>query len=106
MQMLEDIMVRDGTTNLQTTTWVTIKGKQMTEKRSDKKFIVMSKFPHSDRYMTEKAFSTRNEANKYAELMMNADEYENIKYFCFEQTMDYEFFFSFPIPKDDGGLHG
>ena len=66
---------------------------------SDKKYIVMSKFPHSDRFMMEKAFSKREDANTYAKLMIDTKEYDDINYFCFEQTMDYNFYWNVPTPK-------
>ena len=56
---------------------------------SDKKYIVMSKFGHGDRFMMEKAFSKREDANTYAKLMIDTKEYDDINYFCFEQTMPY-----------------
>jgi hypothetical protein len=68
---------------------------------SDKKYIVMSKFPHSDRFMMEKAFSKRQDANTFAKLMIDTKEYNDISYFCFEQTMDYDFYFDVPLPKTD-----
>jgi len=68
---------------------------------SDKKYIVMSKFSHSDRFIMERGFSTRKDANTYAKLMMDSNEYDNISYFCFEQTMDYDFYFDVPFKKDN-----
>jgi hypothetical protein len=68
---------------------------------SDKKYIVMSKFGSSDRFMMEKAFTKRQDANTYAKLMMDTKEYDNISYYCFEQTMDYDFYFDVTFNKDD-----
>ena len=68
---------------------------------SDKKYIVMSKFGHGDRFMMEKAFTKREDANTYAKLMIDTKEYNDISYFCFEQTMDYDFYFDVPLPKKD-----
>ena len=68
---------------------------------SDKKYIVMSKFGHSDRFMMEKAFSKREDANTYAKLMIDTKEYDDINYFCFEQTMDYNFYWNVPFTKKD-----
>ena len=55
---------------------------------SDKKYIVMSKFDHSDKFIMERGFSTRKDENTYAKLMMDSNDYDNIQYYCFEQTMD------------------
>ena len=66
---------------------------------SDKKYIVMSKFDSSDKFIYDRGFATRQLANSYAKLMMDSNEYDNISYFCFEQTMDYDFYFDVPLPK-------
>ena len=75
---------------------------------SDKKYIVMSKFDSSDKFIYDRGFATRQLANSYAKLMMDSNEYDNISYFCFEQTMDYDFYFDVPLPKtnntDDDGI--
>ena len=34
-------------------------------------------------------------------LMIDTKEYDDISYFCFEQTMDYDFYFDVPLPKTD-----
>ena len=68
---------------------------------SDKKYIVMSKFDSSDKFIYDRGFATRQLANSYAKLMMDSNEYDNISYFCFEQTMDYDFYFDVPLPKTD-----
>lgn len=68
---------------------------------SDKKYIVMSKFDSSDKFIYDRGFATRQLANSYAKLMMDSNEYDNISYFCFEQTMDYDFYFDVPLPKKD-----
>ena len=65
----------------------------------DKKYIVMSKFGHGDRFMMEKAFTKREDANTYAKLMIDTKEYDDINYFCFEQTMDYNFYWNVQTPK-------
>ena len=66
-----------------------------------KKYVVMSKFDHSDKFIYDRGFATRQLANSYAKLMMDSNEYDNISYFCFEQTMDYDFYFDVPLPKTD-----
>ena len=68
---------------------------------SDKKYIVMSKFDSSDKFIYDRGFATRQLANSYAKLMMDSNEYDDISYFCFEQTMDYDFYFDVPLPKTD-----
>ena len=68
---------------------------------SDKKYIVMSKFDNSDKFIYDRGFATRQLANSYAKLMMDSNEYDSISYFCFEQTMDYDFYFDVPLPKTD-----
>ena len=68
---------------------------------SDKKYIVMSKFEHSDKFIMERGFSTRKDANTYAKLMMDSKDYDHIQYYCFEQTMDYNFYWNVPFPKKD-----
>ena len=66
-----------------------------------KKYVVMSKFDHSDKFIYDRGFATRQLANSYAKLMMDSNEYDSISYFCFEQTMDYDFYFDVPLPKKD-----
>ena len=68
---------------------------------SDKKYIVMSKFDSSDKIIYDRGLATRQLANSYAKLMMDSNEYDNISYFCFEQTMDYNFYFDVPFKKDN-----
>ena len=66
-----------------------------------KKYVVMSKFDHSDKFIYDRGFATRQLANSYAKLMMDTKEYDNISYYCFEQTMDYDFYFDVTFNKDD-----
>ena len=40
----------------------------------------------------------------YAKLMIDTKEYNDISYFCFEQTMDYDFYFDVPLPKKDNKM--
>ena len=83
-------MVSDGTMNLQNGTWVDItKGEIKMEKNKTKKYMVMSKFTHSDRFILEKQFINRHSADHYAELMTNEKDYEDIEYFLFEQSVAY-----------------
>jgi len=85
-------MVNDGIMNLLTGTWADIneatKGKKKMENKT-KKYIVMSKFGHSDRFMLEKQFLNRHSADYYANLMQEEKEYDDIEYFLFEQTVAY-----------------
>ena len=66
-----------------------------------KKYVVMSKFDSSDKFIYDRGFATRELANSYAKLMMDSNEYDSISYFWFEQTMDYDFYFGVPLPKKD-----
>jgi hypothetical protein len=66
-----------------------------------KKYVVMSKFDSSDKFIYDKGFATRELANSYAKLMIDSNEYDSISYFCFEQTMDYDFYFDVPFTKKD-----
>ena len=85
-------MVKDGIMNLLIGTWADIneatKGKKKMENKT-KKYIVMSKFGHSDRFMLEKQFLNRHSADYYANLMQEEKEYDDIEYFLFEQTVAY-----------------
>ena len=87
-------MERDGIMNLVTGIWADIKklikGKNKMEKAKTKKYIVMSKFNHSDRFNLEKQFVNRHSADAYVELMIEDREYEGIEYFLFEQSHDYQ----------------
>ena len=60
------------------------------EKAKTKKYMVMSKFNHSDRFNLEKQFVNRHSADAYVELMIEDREYEGIEYFLFEQSHDYQ----------------
>tara|TARA_R100000234_G_C4942914_1_gene153735 strand:- start:227 stop:574 length:348 start_codon:yes stop_codon:yes gene_type:complete len=90
-------MERDGIMNLVTGTWAwltkKIKNKERKinmEKAKTKKYMVMSKFNHSDRFNLEKQFVNRHSADAYVELMIEDREYEGIEYFLFEQSHDYQ----------------
>ena len=87
-------MVKDGIMNLVTGIWAEIKelikGENKMKKKQDKKYIVMSKFKSSDRFNLEKQFVNRHSADAYVGLMIEDKEYENIEYFLFEQSHDYQ----------------
>ena len=90
LEELEDTWHGDyGTMNLQNGTWVNIKKGKIKMENKLKRYVVMSKFNHSDSYMLEKQFVNRSSADKYAELMEEAKEYDNIEYFLFEQSHSY-----------------
>jgi len=87
-------MVRDGIMSLVIGIWVDIKklikGENNMENKPTKKYIVMSKFNHSDRFNLEKQFVNRHSADMYVNLMIEDREYEGIEYFLFEQSHDYQ----------------
>ena len=62
-------MVKDGIMNLVTGIWAgikeLIKGENKMEKKPIKKYMVMSKFIHSDRFNLEKQFVNRHSADAY-----------------------------------------
>ena len=64
MLISEDIMVSDGTMSLEIGTWVNIKKGKIKMENKIKKYIVMSKFGHSDRFMLEKQFLIENKLCK------------------------------------------
>ena len=55
-----------------------------------KKYIVMSKFKSQDRFMLDKQFVNRHSADAYVGLMIEAKDYDDIEYFLFEQSHDYQ----------------
>ena len=90
-------MERDGIMNLVTGTWAwltkKIKNKERKikmENKPTKKYMVMSKFNHSDRFNLEKQFVNRHSADAYVGLMIEDNEYDGIEYFLFEQSHDYQ----------------
>lgn len=97
-------MVNDGTMSHLNGTWVNIKkGKIKMKNKPIKKYVVMSKFKNQDRFMLEKQFVNRHSADHYAELMTEAKDYDELEYFLFEQSNDYqnkekEYDFSDSIP--------
>ena len=83
-------MVSDGTMSLQNGTWVDItKGEIKMEKNETKKYMVMSKFTHSDRFILEKQFINRHSADYYVDAMIVRKDYEDLEYFLFEQSVAY-----------------
>ena len=94
-------MVKDGIMNQVIGIWADIKkiiiGENKMKKKQDKKYIVMSKFKSSDRFNLEKQFVNRHSADAYVGLMIEDKEYENIEYFLFEQSHDYQHIEENPI---------
>ena len=83
-------MVNDGTMNLQNGTWVDItKGEIRMENNKTKKYMVMSKFTHSDRFILEKQFINRHSADYFVDAMISENDYEDLEYFLFEQSVAY-----------------
>ena len=83
-------MVSDGTMNLQNGTWVDItKGEIKMEKNKTKKYMVMSKFTHSDRFILEKQFINRHSADYFVDAMISENDYKDLEYFLFEQSVAY-----------------
>ena len=87
-------MVRGGIMNLLIGIWAdikeTIKGENKMSNKPNKKYMVMSKFKHSDRFNLEKQFLNRHSADAYVGLMIEDREYDSIEYFLFEQSHDYQ----------------
>ncbi len=76
--------------NLQNGTWVDItKGEIKMEKNKTKKYMVMSKFTHSDRFILEKQFINRHSANYFVDAMISENDYKDLEYFLFEQSVAY-----------------
>ena len=83
-------MVSDGTMNLQNGTWVDItKGEIKMEKNKTKKYMVMSKFTNSDRFILEKQFINRHSADYFVDAMISENDYKDLEYFLFEQSVAY-----------------
>ena len=60
----------------------------MNGKEELKKYLVMRLYAGSKDFYQERAFSNRNHADKYAELMKEQEP--NYTYFLFEQSKDYQ----------------
>ena len=83
-------MVNDGTMNLQSGTWADItKGEIRMENNKTKKYMVMSKFTHSDKFILEKQFVNRHSADYFVDAMISENEYDDLEYFLFEQSVAY-----------------
>jgi hypothetical protein len=83
-------MVNDGTMNLQSGTWADItKGEIRMENNKTKKYMVMSKFTHSDKFILEKHFVNRHSADYFVDAMISDNEYDDLEYFLFEQSVAY-----------------
>ncbi len=83
-------MVSDGTMSLQNGTWVDItKGEIKMENKKTRKYMVMSKFTHSDKFILEKQFINRHSADYFVNAMISENEYEDLEYFLFEQSVAY-----------------
>tara|TARA_R100000426_G_scaffold41309_1_gene31980 strand:+ start:23 stop:334 length:312 start_codon:yes stop_codon:yes gene_type:complete len=94
-------MVKDGIMNQVIGIWADIKkiiiGENKMQKKPIKKYMVMSKFKSSDRFNLEKQFVNKHSADAYVGLMIEDKEYENIEYFLFEQSHDYQHIEENPI---------
>jgi len=88
-------MVSDGTMSLQSGTWAdTTKGKIKMENKETKKYMVMSKFTHSDRFMLEKQFINKHSADYYVNAMLSEKEYEDLEYFL--SLISFSFCYVYP----------
>ena len=103
-------MERDGTMNLVTGIWAgikeLIKGENKMEKKPIKKYIVMSKFKNQNNFIQDKQFFNRESADKYVELMIEAKDYDNLEYFLFEQSHDYQHIEESPMEDLQEVLNG
>ena len=76
--------------SLQNGTWVDIKkGEIKMENKEVKKYMVMSKFKGQDRFILEKQFVNRHSADYFVNAMISENEYEDLEYFLFEQSVAY-----------------
>lgn len=76
--------------NLQSGTWVDItKGEIRMENKKTRKYMVMSKFTHSDKFILEKQFVNRHSADYFVDAMISENEYDDLEYFLFEQSVAY-----------------
>ena len=103
-------MERDGTMKLVTGIWADIKklikGENKMEKKPIKKYIVMSKFKNQNNFIQDKQFFNRESADKYVELMIEAKDYDNLEYFLFEQSHDYQHIEESPMEDLQEVLNG
>ena len=49
----------------------------------------MSKFKQGDRFNLEKQFVNKHSADHFCELMTEENDYDNLEYFLFEQSVAY-----------------
>ena len=103
-------MVKDGIMNLVTGIWADIKklikGKNKMEEKKVKKYIVMSKFKGQNNFIQDKQFYNRESADRYVELMVEAKDYDNLEYFLFEQSHDYQHIEESPMEDLQEVLNG
>ena len=66
-----------------------IKGENNMSNKPIKRYVVMTIFKSQDRFILEKQFVNRHSADHYAKLMAEANDYDDIEYFLFEQSHDY-----------------
>ena len=71
-----------------------------------KKYIVMSKFKNQNNFIQDKQFFNRESADKYVELMIEAKDYDNLEYFLFEQSHDYQHIEESPMEDLQEVLNG
>jgi hypothetical protein len=60
------------------------------KENSLRKYIVLHKFKDAEKFGFEKGFITRGSAKKYVEALIETKDYQNIEYFLFEQSKDYQ----------------
>lgn len=103
-------MVKNGITKQVIGIWADIKkiiiGENKMEKKQIKKYIVMSKFKNQPNFIQDKQFFNRESADKYVELMIEAKDYDNLEYFLFEQSHDYQHIEESPMEDLQEVLNG
>lgn len=103
-------MGRDGTMKLVTGIWADIKklikGENKMEDKKIKKYIVMTKFKSQPSFIQDKQFYNRESADRYVELMVEAKDYDNLEYFLFEQSHDYQHIEESPMEDLQEVLNG
>jgi len=103
-------MVKNGIMKQVIGIWADIKkiiiGENKMEKKQIKKYIVMSKFKNQPNFIQDKQFFNRESADKYVELMIEAKDYDNLEYFLFEQSHDYQHIEESPMEDLQEVLNG
>ena len=103
-------MVKNGIMKQVIGIWADIKkiiiGENKMEKKQIKKYIVMSKFKNQNNFIQDKQFFNRESADKYVELMIEAKDYDNLEYFLFEQSHDYQHIEESPMEDLQEVLNG